>query len=212
METTIDYKGYIIKIDNENDFADNPGDWGNDDYFLVYDHRSFYVKRDYFNPDDIFETMQQGKKLFDGYWFFPVYAYIHSGVSLQLKRWFNCVPQGHNEFDVSFKGFALIKRQKGSWNENIAYSQAEGLLETWNDYLHGNVYGFICKDANDENIDSCWGYYGDPETSGLMDEAKGAIDYEVKKRLQDKISKVKTWIKNHVPIDKRNELILTLNN
>lgn len=27
-----------------------------------------------------------------------------------------------------------------------------------------------------DNIDSCWGYYGDPEESGIIEEAKSIID------------------------------------
>jgi hypothetical protein len=206
---TINYKGYFIKIDNDNDgFADNPGDWGNTDSFLVYDHRDFFVEQKGFDPEDIFEVMQTGKKLFDGYFYFPVYAYIHSGVSLQLKRWFNGVPQGHNQFDVSFKGFALVKKEKGSYTMEKAYKIAEGIVETWNDYLSGNVWNFRTEDKNGNFIDSCCGFYGDPEKSGLMDEAKSSIDFEIKKRNKDKQNKVKTLLKNHVPVDKRKELIL----
>ena len=118
--------------------------------------------------------------------------------------------QGHNEFDVSFKGFALIKKAKGSYTMKKAYLIAEGIVEEWNDYLHGNVYGFITKDANDNEIDSCWGFYGDWENSGILDEAKNSIDYAVKEKLSNKINKVKTWIKNHVPFEIRQKESISL--
>jgi hypothetical protein len=205
MENLINYKGYRIRIEQDDEQFNSPDEWGNDDSFLVYDHRDFFVERKVFNPDDIYEIMLSGKKLFDGYFFFPVYAYIHSGVSLQLRRWFN-VPQGHNEFDVSFKGFALVKKEKGTYTSDKAYIVAEGLLHTWNDYLSGNVYGFITEDKNGEQIDSCWGFYGNPERSGLIDDAKNAIDCEIERVRKSKQSKVKTLLKNNVPLEKR-ELI-----
>jgi hypothetical protein len=208
---TINYKGYSINIDNDNDgFADSPNDWGNTDSFLVYDHRDFFVERGGFSPEDIFETMQTGKKLFDGYFYFPVYAYIHSGVSLRLQRWFPGLPQGHNEFDVSFKGFCLVKKEKGCYTMEKAYKIAECIVEEWNDYLSGNVWNFRTEDKDGEIIDSCCGFYGDPEKSGLMDEAKSSIDFEIENRRKTKQNKVKTLLANKVPIEKREELILNL--
>ena len=210
MKTETDYKGFKIIIDNDNDFCDSPNDWDDNEVFLVYDHRDFEIKREGFNCDDIFEAMCEGKKLFDGYFYFPVYAYIHSGISLQLKRWFNYVPQGHNEFDVSFKGFCMVKKMKGSYTQEKAYNLADNLLDTWNDYLHGNVWNFMTEDKEGNTIDTCCGFYGDPEKSGLMEEAKSSIDFEIEKRNKAKQNKVKTLLKNHVPIEKREELILNL--
>jgi hypothetical protein len=173
----------------------------------VYDHRNFYVKREGFDPDDIYETMQTGKKLFDGYFYFPVYAYIHSGVSLQLKRWFSGLPQGHNEFDVSFRGFALVKKEKGYYTMEKAYKIAEDVVNTWNDYLNENVWNFRAEDEGGDVIDSCCGFYGDPEKSGLMDDAKSSIDHEIEERRKARQDKVKTLLTNHVPIEKRQEIL-----
>lgn len=207
METTINYKGFKIIIDNDSECSENPGDWGNEESFLVYDHRDFYVKREGFDPNDIFETMQTGKKLFEGYFYFPVYAYIHSGVSLSLGKMSYPFT---DRWDVSFKGFALVKKQKGSYTMEKAYKIAEGEIDMWNDYLSGNVWNFRTEDKNEEMIDSCCGFYGDSEKSGLMDEAKSSIDYEIEKRRKAKQNKVKTLLSNHVPIEKRNELILSM--
>ena len=203
---TIKYKGYDINIIPDN-YPQSPNEWSNDDYFLVYDHRDFYVKKSGFDPEDIFENMQNGKKTYDGYFYFPVYAYIHSGVHLQLKRWFNGLPQGHNEFDVSFRGFCLIKKTKGSYTMKKAYKIAQSVIDEWNDYLSGNVYGYrVCK--NDEIIDSCYGFYGDYEKSRIIEEAKSIVDCEVNKNLQNRLQNVKTWIKNHVPFEIRQKQIL----
>jgi len=202
----ISYKGYEIAI-VQDDYPQSPDDWGDDENFLVYDTRQFYVERKGFDPDDIFQTMQEGKKLFDGYFYFPVYAYIHSGVSLRLSRWFPGLPQGHNEFDVSFKGFALVKRQKGTYTREKSFKIAESIIEEWNDYLSGNIYGYEIS-KNDDIIDSCYGFYGDYEKSGMIDEAKNVVDYKIKNSLKKRISQLKTWIKNHVPFEIRQKEIL----
>lgn len=53
------------------------------------------------------------------------------------------------------------------------------MIETWNDYLSGQVYGFqVYKD--DEQIDSCYGFYGDEGMKYAISEAKNIIDYNIK--------------------------------
>jgi hypothetical protein len=194
---TIDYRGHIIKTMQDDDPI-RPDEWDTES-FLVYDHHQFCVKKKGFDPDDIFEHMKTGKSpLYDGYWFFPVFAYIHSGVSLSLGRsgWpFNC------PFDTSFKGFCLVKRVKGwSWTREKAMNIAEGTVEMWDDYCQGNVYGFMCETIDGESLDSCWGYYGNWRKSGILDEAKSTIDYRIKSERASHFKQLKTWIKNHVPL------------
>jgi len=33
-------------------------------------------------------------------------------------------------------------------------------VETYDQYLTGDVYGVVVEDANGEHLDSCWGFYG----------------------------------------------------
>ena len=206
MEQDIDYKGYKIRIVAD-DNSESPDEWGNDEIFLVYDHRQFMVERAGFNPRDIWEDRVNSQ--YGDYWAFPVEAYIHSGVTLSLyEASLTC------RFDSSVTGFVLVKSKVESMagiefiTESMAKERAELLLETWNQYLSGEVYGFIIekssilysieKDLFDkhlldgttirdlvphfmvdhdwEEVDSCWGYYGNPEDSGLIDEAKLTID------------------------------------
>lgn len=213
MKTELNYKGYSIRIEQDQN-TDCPDDWSNEDNFIVYDHRDFTIKRKGFDPEDIFEEMKNGIEMYESnyyghhkYFYFPVFAYIHSGVSLSLERYDFLCPGEHLRYDVSFKGFALIQKNEHVKDSEEAYKIAQSLLNEWNDYLSGNVYGFITEDSNGNGIDSCWGFYGDPETSGLIDEAKSSIDYEIGNRMKKRIDKVKTFIRNNVPLEKRLQLI-----
>lgn len=210
MEQDIDYKGYKIKI-RQSEFFESPDDWGNDDIFLVYAHRQFDVRREGFEPRDIYEWLNSEEKElcnYSNYWIFPVDAYIHSGVHISLA---NTKDYPDRRWDVSTTGYILASKE--SWTEvEDAYKAAESLVEEWNQYLSGEVYGFIIEKPNTtysiskdkfnahlkdgttirdlekefdiedewEQIDSCWGYYGEPETSGLLDEAKAVIDYKIR--------------------------------
>lgn len=191
---TIQYKGHDIEVFSDED-VESPNDCGDDEIFLVYDHNQFYVKREGFNPTDIFERMQTGKKTYDGYWFFPVYAYIHSGVALSLGK--NYYPFT-DRWDVSFRGFVLVKRMKGIWwNKDKAYEAAEGLIETWNQYLSGDVYGYTSE------IGGCSGFYGDEGMAQMIEEAKDEIDFYINEQIKKHLKQLKVWIKNRVPYQYR---------
>lgn len=191
METikTIQYKGEEIEIYYDENFS---SDFMNDlDAFIVYDHRSFFVEKEGFNPEDIFEEHQKGKKIYDGHWFFPLFAYIHSGVSLSLSR---CT----DPLDTSFKGFVLVKREKGwSYHREKAFEIASSIIKTWNQYLGGEVYGYIAGD------DSCWGYIGEEGMEQMIEEAKSIIDYKIKVKREAYFKKLKVAIKNRVPYSRR---------
>lgn len=145
--------GNILEvIQDEN--PESPNSWGNEDMFLVYDHRQFRVEREGFEPVSIFRSIQEKGRgtevdgLYNNYFIFSVAAYIHSGVSLSLTDSFE-----RKGFDISVTGFILINKerlddnvigQKGQNHLSLdqAKELAEGLIETWNQYLSSDVYGF----------------------------------------------------------------------
>jgi len=167
------YKGHTISIyQDENPFS--PAEDCNTSAFLVYDHRQFYIHVDGYNPTDIFEFWNKNQNaLYEGkYRVFPVYAHIHSGVSLSLSR-------GSDRWDTSFRGFILVERMAGwSWRRDAAYKVAENLIAYWNQYLYGEVYGYVITDGNEEEVDSCWGYYRD-NFEEPINEARSIIDYDI---------------------------------
>lgn len=194
LKEKIDYKGFNIDIYYDTD-AESPDIWGNEDSFIVYDHRQFYVQRDGFNPDDIWDTLEEGKKLYEGYWIFPLYAYIHSGVSLSLGS-------GTCRWDTSMKGFALVKREAGwSYKREQAGSIAEATIKEWNEYLSGEVYGYETEG------DSCFGYIGDEGLEQAIEEAKSSLDYYMEDTRSKHFNQLKAWIKKGVNYIHRQPLI-----
>ena len=130
MEEDIYYKGYKIRI-RQDEFAESPDDWGNKNLFLIYDHRDFTVKREGFEPIDIYESGLAYEKK---YWIFLVEAYIHSGVRLSL---FSGTKQCM--WDSSVSGYILASKEEFELEET-ARNASEGLIETWNEYLSGDVW------------------------------------------------------------------------
>lgn len=143
---------HVLEISQDED-AESPDSWNNTDIFLVYDHRQFYIKREGYNPKDIFEytsniEQYKGSK-FDNYFIFKVFAYIHSGVSLSLAHngdvWdtsttgYILVDKNDFDFDLQRKS---IEELKDKSDFDIAKYYAEGLIDTWNTYLSGETYKY----------------------------------------------------------------------
>lgn len=214
------YKGYKINIHYDEGY-DSPNDWRDNNLFLVYSHHQFDVRRHSFKPYEIakyFNHKNNIEKLLNGrdesdllsdeqealeeekdylsnfydyeaeYYIFPAEAYIHSGISLSL---FSGSKQCR--WDSSVSGYILASKD-GFKTIEEAKLRAEGLIETWNQYLDGSIYGFEvikedfcshCGTTTEEFIDSCSGYYGDYKESGCLDEAKAVIDNLTKEIVND---------------------------
>ena len=57
----------------------------------------------------------------------------------------------------------------------IKYLESE--VKVYDDFLAGNVWGYVVEDSEGEHIESCWGYYGDyTDDYGPISEAKAVID------------------------------------
>lgn len=140
------------------EFASSPSEWGDDNLFIVANHRQFYVpvpgeKR---ITEDAEELVKRFKRT---HWAFLVEAYIHGGVVLALA--------GERDFpdrrwDVSLVGYVFAAKKEWRMSKT-ARKAARGLIETWNQYLSGDVWMYIIEDDEGNTIDSCGGFYGEKE-------------------------------------------------
>ncbi len=114
----------------------------------------------------------------------PLYLYDHSGLALSTNP-FSC------PFDSGKVGYIWVSKARvmaeygGDWLTKEATERARncliGEVETYHQYLSGDVWGFRVLDQDGDEVDSCWGFYGDdPMTNGmtgnLSDEAKQLIE------------------------------------
>lgn len=140
------------------------------------------------------------KELFDvllerlnknGYVALPVYAYIHSGVTVKTTP-FGC------RWDSGLSGFIYTKRtdyiKEFGTNKNVKNSvieeHLEGNLETFNTWLQGEVYRFLIEDAETgEFLDSCGGFYGSDYAESMVEcinhEAYGYTKEEMIELIKD---------------------------
>lgn len=85
------------------------------------------------------------------------------------------------------------------WIESL-----KGSIQLFEDWAFGNVYGYQVLDADGEEVDSCWGFYGDYDNPfGAVHEAQAAINWRIACDKKERIEQIKTWIRNRVPLHHR---------
>jgi len=114
----------------------------------------------------------------------PLSALIHSGVTLYLGT--HDHPCDSGGWDSSFAGAVLVSKKEFKTAKK-AQDYARGLVQDWNNYLSGNVYGYTIEDSETgAHVDSCWGFYGDyDKPGGALEEARGIIDSRTKNGKMD---------------------------
>lgn len=183
------YNGYWINIYYD-ELVDSPSEWGDGGLFLVHYHRDCWIEeKEYITKDEIADWYRgENEEIEERYWIWPVSAYIHSGVVLSIGSGRHFPDQ---QWDVSHVGAVLASKEEFE-DEEKAHQACESLVELWNDYLSGNIYGYYLENEENNSIEcGCSGYYGDYEKSGLLDEAKKEIDREIEERCKDSIEEYK---------------------
>ena len=86
----------------------------------------------------------------------PLYLYDHSGITISTKP-FSC------RWDSGQVGwiYATVAQVKDEWNGDVdaATKYLEGEVETYDQFLTGDVYGFVVRAPNGME-ESCWSFFG----------------------------------------------------
>lgn len=203
---TIEYRGHTIEIKYDGDSPNPVKDWDVLGEWCVYgrDVDGLNNSEEFDSREDVPDLMRfvkQGKGIV-----FPVYAYIHGGIALSLGRGgqFSC------PFDSGQIGWILYRKDKmlsefggkifSKALKDRAKKNAEAIIETMNQWLSGDVYGYIIDDGEG---DSCWGFFG---MEDCIEEAKSQVDYMVEQERKKHFEQLKKWIRNKVPLMYRQPL------
>ena len=161
--------------------------------------------------DDIISSMsfEDKWKLLErnGIYYLPLYIYEHSGITISTGG-FSC-PWDSGQAgwiyttkkEILESGGGLLspkgkvtKVTERNWKQ-AAQKWLEGEVEMYDQYLQGDVYGYIVDelldeedDEWDENTESCWGFYSSKWGDDLIEEI--ALDGLGIKKLFDKLQEV----------------------
>lgn len=104
----------------------------------------------------------------------PLYLYDHSGLTMRTYP-FSC-PWDSGQVGWIYVTKAEVRKEYGVKRVTkkvrdrvIAALKAE--VGTYSQWLEGDVYGFVLEDAQGNEIDSCWGFFGtDWKENGMCDQ------------------------------------------
>lgn len=70
--------------------------------------------------------------------------------------------------------------------EEDALALVKGEMETYAAYANGEVYGYtVTRDEDEDEVDSCWGYYGDDEFDYMLECGREAAQYDAEERAKE---------------------------
>mgnify|MGYP001601435365 CR=1 FL=1 len=205
---TIELGDYTVEV-FQDDNPDNPRNWDNIGTMVCFHGRyTLGDKHSFGSPDDFLEWWKKNGK---GGVLLSLYLYDHSGITMSASSSgnpFSC-PWDSGQVGWIYATKETILKEYGEEGKNrITVSMKKKAthyllneVKVYDQYLTGEVYGYRVKDKNGEDIEGgCWGFYGyDHEKSGLLEAAKEDIAGDKRQ----KADKLKTWIKNRVPLERR---------
>lgn len=111
----------------------------------------------------------------------PVSAYEHGGITISASGH----RAGWDSFDSGQLGFVYVSHEDIKKEFNVGrltkkiLERAEKILRdevsNYDDYLTGQVYGFVIENQHEEELDSCWGFLGDYKY--CLENAKSQADF-----------------------------------
>lgn len=185
---TIGYKGYTIKIYQDEDI-DSPRT-EMDNVGIMFCEHSRYTLGDKDAENPFIQDEETGKYSLreDVAVALPLYLLDHSGLSISTGDFGDVWDSG--QVGVIYATKEAVKREWGTGKAALEKAKAylKGEVQTYDDYLRGNVYGYVVESPDGRDVDSCWGFYPDHPTPWtfeksleyMIGEAKSAIDHDIK--------------------------------
>lgn len=161
--------------------AESPREWDNLGTILYLSSSRYILGDEGVSLEEIEEITEREDVLC-----LPVYAYIHSGVTINT-RGFHC-PWDSGQSGIIYVTHERIIKEYGELTEETKEKALKVLraeIENYDQYLRGDVYGYIISEKktcdldheHKEHVDSCWGFFG---AEYAMQEARSVAEYIVK--------------------------------
>lgn len=111
----------------------------------------------------------------------PLFLYDHSGITMSTGSFRDPWDSGQVGYIyITFKEILENwsgKRMTPSLRQK-AIDSLQAHVKEYDDYLTGNVYGYVIEDKDGNELDSCWGYIGDYDGKdyGALAEARSQVN------------------------------------
>jgi hypothetical protein len=176
---TESYRGLQIEIHRDED-EEGPREW--DNFGTMYCFHRRYNLGD--KHDLSIEEVQELAKC-DFNEALPLYLYDHSGITMSTSP-FSC-PWDSGQVgwivvteEQMMKEFGIKKLTKE--HREKARQIMRGEVEVYDQFLTGDVWGYVIEDEDGEHIDSLWSMYGyDYCLAGARKKVDAYLEHEAKK-------------------------------
>ena len=198
---------YTVKVVQDDNPTNPRTEWDNLCTMVCF-HRNYNLgdMKHGFTPESIREYLEENKKTV---FYKPLYLYDHSGITISTGA-FSC------PWDSGLVGYIYVERDK--FLEAFGYKKMTkkakeslealliGEVKDYDNYLTGNVYGYMVEEEEENCVESCWGFNG--ESKYALEEGISAAKAIIRNDIKEHLEKLKVWIKHRVPLDKREPLMI----
>jgi hypothetical protein len=190
----IEHKGYTIKIIADEN-PESPREWDNLGKMICFHKRHRLGDKTDLKSGDFNGWSELAEHLIreHGGVLLALYLYDHSGLRISTGSFHGRAQ--HAAWDSGQIGFIHASRAALLAEYSVkrltkaivdkALKVLEGEVETYDQYLRGDVYGYVIEDADGEEIEdgSCWGFYGqeycESEARSLVDVLAAKVEATV---------------------------------
>ena len=146
----------------------NPREWDNLGIMICFHKKYDLGDKDHdYNSENYKDWEELEKAIYeqdDAAVILPLYLYDHSGITISTTSF----ASGWDSGRIGLI-FARNKDVEENWPvEKIIGEHRDKVkkvlvaeVKTYDQYLRNDVYGFVLETPDGEEIDSCWGFYGD---------------------------------------------------
>jgi hypothetical protein len=181
IETIACANGNTIKVFTDEE-PQSPREWDNAGTMVCF-HRRYNLGDKTDLESDNFNSWNEAREYLvkenDAVVILPLYLYDHSGLTMATTP-FSC------PWDSGQVGFIYISRAKAvaEWGNKVCTAKVKEMaakclqaeVETYDEYLRGEVYGYVIEDKDGNQIGSCWDFYGKDD---MIAEAKAIAEQEL---------------------------------
>lgn len=169
---TIEHNGLTIKIIADTD-PESPREWSTFGRMVCW-HRRYNLgdwRKDQRYPEHTDGTTFSDPGDFREWWrengkggvILPLFLYDHSGITMSTGP-FSC-PWDSGQVEYIYATREMILAEFGGKILTAKRKQqAEKILrqevETYDQYLTGDIWGYVIEDEEGNYLESCWGFYG----------------------------------------------------
>lgn len=156
---TFDVRGYTVRIVQDGD-AESPRDWDCNASTFVLSHGRYNLPNEasvsFGDFDSWAEVAEHLREVYNVVGLLQVFGYEHGALTISCASF-------SDSWDSGTLGLVYMTKEQQE-ETGIATENIEEVLRqevaTYDQYLTGDVWGYVIEDEEGNTIDSCWGYLG----------------------------------------------------